>query len=260
MSLSDNTNILATSPPINIPSPNNKHSGFFGGWWIKERIESKRTTNNEVLKESSSTDTSSNVKKNMLQQTDTQNAGVIVDEKKEDTIDTISNTSSSDMFQLDDIDTSMEEETKMKKNDLILDDSDVSDSDDESLSSELDDFEEDLYLMKFGNRFYEFNDYVRRNRRHYRNTLENFNNYLLECRNSIDCGFRMCYDDQKDLWACFGLLTAINIMGALEYTVYAFIIYSVIFDNNKVVSEEIIINSSEIDNAAVCDDETKTIN
>jgi hypothetical protein len=232
---------LATSPPVVIPNSTTSkttttYSGLF--YWLQ--------SNKKIPEEKKE----------------------ITEENNDVTdIDTISNPESEDMFPIDDLNKDNMKETLQKEE--ILEEKDDSSSEEESDASSaededivsgedynniyeenLDDFEEDLMYLKFGNRFYEFNDYVRRNRKIYRKRLSDikdscsnfycyfdlnkFKNDIYELKDkcTVACDLfedkvKNLYLDNRDYLTSYGIATALiqlNIVYMFSFLFFGYII------------------------------------
>ena len=231
---------LATSPPVVIPnSTTPKQTTTYSGllWWMQS---TKKIP--EEKKE--------------------------ITEEKNDTndIDTISNPESEDMFPIDDLNKDNMKETLQKEEILeekddssseeesdtsSVEDEDAVSGDDNAYEESLDEFEEDLVCFKFGNRFYEFNDYVRRNRKIYRKRLSDIkdsynkfycyfdlkklqndiydlrDNTIIFC-DSVEENVGYYFDETKDAWAWFGITLLMIHLNIMHIVFITFVGYNIV--------------------------------
>jgi len=230
----EDVSILATSPPIEIPTPKNSlnkksSGGFFGGWWGNNKNDTSETIQNmneKVLEENSEGDECKTV------------------EHSSD-IDDISNGSSEQMFEMDDIKstTIYEFERNLERKDDSGDDSgddfeEKVDSDDD-VCSEIEEFEEDLACLKFGYRFYDCNDYVRRNRKRYSDFFKHFKQQIKNDHDMVLSKLSYVYEEYKDVFALSWFANVLCLMGLLEYSMIFLLSYWIIFSDKNVKKYDI---------------------
>ena len=147
------------------------------------------------------------------------------------------------MFEMDDIkSTTIDEfERNLERKDDDSDDDleEKVDSDDDDVCSEIGEFEEDLACLKFGYRFYDCNDYVRRNRKKYSEFFKHFKQQIKNDHDMVLSKLTYAYEEYKDVFALSLFANVLCLMGLLEYSMIFLLSYWIIFSDKNVKKYDI---------------------